>query len=97
VLIYDSTSGRLVMSVGISSDTDDLFYDARNKLLYVSCGGGTIEVIKQHDADNYERVKSIPTASGARTSLFIPELNLFCLAVPHRGSQQTEIRVFKTP
>jgi DNA-binding beta-propeller fold protein YncE len=96
VLIYDSTSGRLAASVSISSDTDDLFYDARNRLLYVSCGGGSIEVIKQNDADNYEKVKTIPTAPGARTSLFVPELNLFCLAVPHRGSQSAEIRLFKT-
>ncbi len=96
VLIYDSTSDRLVTSVSISSDTDDLFYDAHNKLLYVSCGGGSIEVIKQNDADNYLKTKTISTASGARTSLFIPELNLFCVAVPHRGSQTVEIRVFET-
>ena len=34
MLIYDSTSGRLVSSVGIAGDTDDLFYDASNKLLW---------------------------------------------------------------
>ena len=96
VLIYDSTSDRLVTSVSISSDTDDLFYDAHNKLLYVSCGAGSIEVIKQNDADHYQKVKTISTPTGARTSLFIPELKLFCLAVPHRGNQPTELRVFKT-
>jgi DNA-binding beta-propeller fold protein YncE len=96
MLVYDSVSGSFVTSVGITGDTDDLFYDARNKLLYVSCGSGNIEVIKQSDADNYQKVKTIATASGARTSLFIPELNLFCLAVPHHGSQAAEIRVFKT-
>jgi hypothetical protein len=51
---------------------------------------------QRHDADNYRKLKTIPTASGARTSVFIPEVNLFCLAVPHRGSQAAEIRVFKT-
>jgi DNA-binding beta-propeller fold protein YncE len=96
VLVYDSVSGRLITSVGISGDTDDLFYDARNKVLYVSCGAGVMEVIRQNDADNYQKVKTIATARGARTSLFIPELNLFCLAVPHRGNQPAEIRVFKT-
>ena len=96
VLIYDSTADRLITSVNISSDTDDLFYDSRNKLLYVSCGGGSIEVIKQSDADNYQRLTTVSTASGARTSLFIPELKILCLAVPHRWGQQTEIRVYKT-
>jgi DNA-binding beta-propeller fold protein YncE len=95
VLVCDF-SGRMVASVPISRDTDDLFYDANNQLVYVSCGSGTIEIIKQIDADNYKTIKTIPTASGARTSLFIPELKLFCLAVPHHGSQVTEIRVYKT-
>lgn len=97
VLIYDTTaSNRLIANVPISRDTDDLFYDTRNKLLYVSCGGGSIEIIKQNGADNYQKLTTFSTASGARTSLFIPELKLLCLAVPHRGSQPAEIRVFKT-
>jgi hypothetical protein len=97
VLVYDSSADdRLITSIAIPHDTDDLFYDARNKLLYVSCGEGSLEIIKQNDADNYQNLATIPTASGARTSLFIPKLKLLCLAVPHRGSQAPEIRVFKT-
>jgi hypothetical protein len=97
VLIYDSSaSNHLIASVPIASDTDDLFYDARNKLLYVSCGGGSIVVIKQNDADHYQQLATVPTARGARTSLFIPEMKLLCVAVPHRGSQTAEIRVYKT-
>ncbi|HUE36280.1 MAG TPA: hypothetical protein VMO20_02725 [Candidatus Acidoferrum sp.] len=87
----------LVARIPISSDTDDLFYDAANKLLYVSCGAGDVEVIKQNDADHYTKIETLPTAPGARTSLFVPELKIFCLAVPHRGSQPAEIRIYKTP
>ena len=98
LLVFDTSvsGGRQVTSIAISSDTDDLFLDARNKQIYVSCGQGVIDVIKQTSADTYEKVKTIGTAAGARTSLFVPELKLFCLAVPHRGSQAAEIRVFKT-
>jgi DNA-binding beta-propeller fold protein YncE len=95
VLVYNSVSGHLVASAAISRDTDDLFYDSNNKLLYVSCGGGAIDVIQQLDPDNYKNLMTLPTPSGARTSLFIPELKVLCLAVPHRGSQQAEIRVYK--
>jgi hypothetical protein len=35
-------------------------------------------------------------ASGARTSLFVPELNRLYLAVPHRGNQPAEVRVYET-
>ena len=96
LLVYDYTDGRLVTSLPISRDTDDLFFDAANKLIYISCGQGSIEVIRQTDADHYTATKTIRTANGARTSLFAPELKILCLAVPHRGSQLAEIRVFKT-
>ena len=96
LLIYDSTTGKLAASVPISHDTDDLFYDRDNKLVYVSCGAGVIEVIKQMDANHYLRAETLKTASGARTSLFVPELKILCLAVPHRIGQAAEIRVFKT-
>ena len=97
VLVYDSApGGHLVTSIAISRDTDDLFYDPRNKLLYVSCGEGIIEVIQQVDADNYKRLNSISSASGARTSVFVPELKILCLAVPHRGQQSAEIRLYRT-
>jgi DNA-binding beta-propeller fold protein YncE len=96
MLVYDASSGRLVTNISISGDTDDLFFDARGKLIYVSCGEGNIDIIKQTGADTYRRVTTLPTTSGARTSLFIPELKLLCLAVPRRLGQQTEIRVYKT-
>ncbi|HWX21861.1 MAG TPA: hypothetical protein VN578_18325 [Candidatus Binatia bacterium] len=98
VLVYDLSTpgGRLVASVAISRDTDDLFYDAANTLLYISCGQGLIDVIKQIGADTYEILKPITTPAGARTSLFVPELKIFCLAVPRRGSQLAEVRVYKT-
>jgi DNA-binding beta-propeller fold protein YncE len=98
LLVFDTSAsgGRLVTTLPISSDTDDLFFDAPNKLLYVACGQGVIDVIKQSGADAYEKVKTIPTAAGARTALFVPELKVFCLAVPHRGSQWAEVRVYKT-
>ncbi len=98
LLVFDTSAagGRLVATVAISNDTDDLFFDARNKLIYVSCGQGVIDVIKQAGADTYEKLKAMPTPAGSRTSLFVPELKMFCLAVPHGGAQTAEIRVFKT-
>jgi len=99
LLVYDTTAptARVVASLPISRDTDDLFYDPANKLIYVSCGQGAIDVIRQTDPDHYTLVNTIKTAAGARTSLFVPELKILCLAVPHRGAQSAEIRVFKTP
>lgn len=67
----------------------------RRKRIYFSCREGVIDVIGQHDADHYGRLAELSAAPGARTSLFVPELGRLFLAVPHRGGQKSEIRVFE--
>jgi DNA-binding beta-propeller fold protein YncE len=94
VLVYDTQTGKVTATLDIAGDTDDLFYDAARKRLYVSCGAGFLDTFQQQDADHYQPLARIPTAAGARTSLFVPELGRLYLAVPHRGSQQAEIRVY---
>ena len=94
VLVYDTDSGKVVASVGIAGDIDDLFYDAARKRLYASCGEGFLDVVQQTAPGRYERVARLPTAAGARTSLLVPELSRLYVAVPHRGGQGAEIRVY---
>jgi DNA-binding beta-propeller fold protein YncE len=94
MLIFDTATGKEVGSFGIVGDTDDLFYDVARKRLYVSGGEGFIDVFQSSEANNFARVAHIATAAGARTSLFVPDLNRLFLAVPHRGSQRAEIRVY---
>jgi len=95
VLVYDTTSGREVSAFDIVGDTDDLFFDAANKRLYVGGGEGFIDVFQQGDANHFARVSRVATAAGARTSLFVPEQSRLYLAVPHRGAQKAEIRVYE--
>jgi hypothetical protein len=77
-----------------AGDADDVFYDAARQRIYVSGGDGILSVFAQHDADHYTLMAQIPTAAGARTSLFVPEFHRLYLAVPHRGTQTAEIRVY---
>ena len=95
VLVLDTDSGKTVASLDCVGDTDDLFYDAARKRIYVTGGEGAISVIEQVDADHYRPLGRVQTAPGARTSLFVPELSRLYLAVPHRGSQGAEIRIFE--
>jgi hypothetical protein len=94
LVAFDTESGKRVADIGISGDIDDLFYDAAVHCLYASCGEGFIDVIAQNDMGRYERIERIPTSPGARTAYLSPELNEFYLAVPERGAQKAEIRVF---
>ena len=82
LLIIDTQTGKTISSFSIDSDTDDIFYNSTTKEIYVSCGGGYIDVFKQTDAKTYTANGKIPTRSGARTSLFIPALNQLIVASP---------------
>jgi DNA-binding beta-propeller fold protein YncE len=94
LLVLDSDTGRMVAHLAVAGDADDLYYDAVRRRIYVSGGQGMISVVDQVDADHYRLRETIPTAPGARTSLYVPELNRFYLAVPRHGTQAAEIRVY---
>lgn len=95
LLVLDTGTGKVVTQMECAGDTDDVFYDAKNKRVYVSGGEGFISVFAQLGADRYQPVARIPTAAGARTSLFVPALGRLYLAVPHRGNQAAEVRVYE--
>ena len=95
VLVFDMTTGRQSASFDTVGDTDDLFYDVARKRVYVTGGEGFIDVVQDQGANGFARVAHIPTAAGARTSLFVADQGRLYLAVPHRGSQKAEIRVFE--
>jgi hypothetical protein len=95
VLVLDTASGKTVANFAAPGDADDLFYDAARRRLYVSGGEGLLDVFDRLDADHYRLAQRLQTAAGARTSLFISELGLLCVALPHRGSQPAEVRIFQ--
>src|SRR5207244_1618301 len=59
------SQGRLLPCV---LDTDDLYYDAARKRIYVAGGEGFISVFQQKDADHYQLLAKVPSALGARTA-----------------------------
>jgi DNA-binding beta-propeller fold protein YncE len=95
VLIFDTAIGRESGSFDIVGDTDDLFWDPARRRLYVTGGEGFIDVFQEQDSGRFSRMAHMATAAGARTSLFASELSRLFLAVPHRGSQKAEVRVYE--
>jgi DNA-binding beta-propeller fold protein YncE len=95
VVIMDSETGKEISSVAIPGDVDDLFFDAKRKRLYASCGEGFIAVLKQNDADHCELLEKIETVKGAKTSYFDAATDRLFLAVPRQeGKEGPEIRVY---
>lgn len=94
VIIFDTESRKVVGSLECAGDADDIFYDQERRRIYLSSGEGFVDVLVQRDADHYALDTKLPTAAGARTSLLVPPLRRFFLAVPYRGEQAAEIRVY---
>lgn len=94
-IIYSTKTGKPIQNINIGKDADGIYYDAKRKHIYVSCGEGSIAVIEQKDADHYNSVQTISTVKGAGTSLFLPQLDKYILAVPQSSNQIAEIRVYQ--
>lgn len=94
-LALDASNGRIVAHVAAVGDSDDLWYDAAAKRIYISGGEGFLSVVEQQDADHYRPVAKIPTAAGARTSFFSPQLGRLYLAVPRRANHPAELRIYE--
>src|SRR5258705_7787637 len=95
LVVFNTDSGDVIAKTDISGDCDDLFYDAKRQRVYAICGAGKIDVIDEIDPNTYRVSTTIGTADGARTGLFVPERDTLFVAVPHRGSQQAEVRCYQ--
>jgi DNA-binding beta-propeller fold protein YncE len=95
LVVLNTDSGDVVAKIDISGDSDDVFYDSKHHRIYAICGAGKIDIIEQTDPKTYKALTKVDTASGARAGLFVPERDTLFVAVPNRGSQQTEIRSYQ--
>jgi DNA-binding beta-propeller fold protein YncE len=91
---FSKSDGAPVMDVALCGDADDVFVDQKRERVYVSCGEGYLDVFDARE-DPYRRIKHIPTAAGARTSLFVPELDLLFIAARATASEPASLWVFR--
>jgi DNA-binding beta-propeller fold protein YncE len=95
LLVLDIATGKEISSSDIAGDIDDLYYDAGQKRIYVSGGGGYINIF-QDDSKGFKKISNIPTRSGARTSLLIPRLHLYVLAERASSGKEAALLVYNT-
>jgi hypothetical protein len=93
LVVTDANDGKVRQDMDICSDSDDLFLDERRHRVYVSCGGGDIDVLQALSGE-YHRVARIRTRLGARTSLFVPELDRLYVAARAEGGKPAAVLVF---
>jgi DNA-binding beta-propeller fold protein YncE len=91
---FSMDDGSVIASPDICGDADDLFVDAKRHRVYISCGEGFIDVLDSAER-SYRRVARIATVAGARTSLFVPEIDRLILAVRASGGEPAAVWVFQ--
>jgi YVTN family beta-propeller protein len=94
LLVYDTGKGVEVTRMPTCRDADDMYFDARRRQIYVVCGEGVVESIRQVDPDNYRPAGRTPTSPGARTGLFVPGLSTLFVAAPASVRSAAQILVY---
>ncbi len=98
LVVLDTVTGHRVATLPSVQDMDDLYFDTGRKRVYMPGGEGFIDVFQMADGDHYSLLAKIPTALGARTAGYFGKgskgFERFYLAVPARGGQSAEVRIY---
>jgi len=95
LLLLDAGTGAAGTRHATCGDADDAFFDAKRRRIYVSCGAGAVDIFERDAAGSYVKVSRVETSSGARTSLFVSELDRLYVAVRAHSNEPAAILVFR--
>jgi YVTN family beta-propeller protein len=71
--VMDASNGKVITTLPIGDRVDAVSYDPDSKLIFASNGDGTVSVIRQKSANEYESVGDIQTQRSAKTMAFDPK------------------------
>ena len=96
LVVVDTKNGKEVSTYNMVSDVDDLYFDNEKRRVYISGGGGFINIFQLDGVNTFKQIANIPTRNGARTSLFIPQLKFFVLAERAESGNAAQLIVYNT-
>lgn len=73
MVVMDATNGKVINSFPIGKGVDYAAFDPQAKLIFFSCGEGTLSIYHEKSADEYEDAGAVKTQPGARTMAFDPK------------------------
>ena len=94
LIAFSMQDGAQVASAEACGDADDVFVDAKRHRVYVSCGEGYLDVFEP-EGSGFRRIAHLATAPGARTSLFVPELDRLFVAVRAGVAEKAAIWMYR--
>lgn len=98
IVVFDSQSGKELQALPVGRGVDDLMFDSASKRIYATSGGaGVVNVYKETDPDHYQSLGNVPSGSGAKTGLLVPQMSRLFVPVPPRGTTPGEVYVYQVP
>jgi DNA-binding beta-propeller fold protein YncE len=96
--VMDATNGKVITTLPIGERVDAVAFDADSHMIYASNGDGTISVVHQKGANEYEPLGSVTTQVSAKTMAFDPKSKRMFLSaadmepVPAAAGQRARTR-----
>ncbi len=95
MVVLNTQTGNEVARLRAAGESDDVFFDASRKRIYVVGGQGFISVFQQNDPDHYELISNVPSGIGVRTGYFFAKRDRFYVGVPAKGNEPAQIWTFE--
>lgn len=71
--VMDAATGKVISSFRIGTGVDYAEFDPESRLIFFSCGDGTLNIFHQKSADEYEDAGAVRTQPSAKTMVFDPK------------------------
>jgi DNA-binding beta-propeller fold protein YncE len=81
LVVIDSDKGKVVANMPAAGHSDDIAFDPSSGRIYVPGGDGYTSVFHEDSPDKYSLIADVRTAPGAKTSLLMPPLKQYFIAV----------------
>ncbi len=99
--MFDTLTGKELQALPIAGWVDYLAYDPASRLLYATCGqgpegNGWAYVYEEAAANYYHLLGKVATAPKGKTGLFVPDLHLLFVSIPHFGDTPAKVLVFRS-
>ena len=95
--VVNILSGKVITTLPIGAGVDAVAYDPETKLIFCSCGDGTVTIIQQITADSYSVIQTLQTQARARTLALDTKTHKIYLSVAdgEKGTRKSLPGTFK--
>jgi DNA-binding beta-propeller fold protein YncE len=91
MVVMDAATGKVINSYPIGTGVDYAGFDPGSKLIFFSCGDGTLSIYHEKSADEYEDAGAVKTQPSAKTMAFDPKTRkIFLTAAEYVETPATE-------